>query len=68
MADRDSTNTITPRTGGPLLAPNRPNHTVAHVNNIDWSDAPIATLWGVSGETKGGPGVTWGRNVRKRVA
>ena len=54
----DYTHDITPRPGGPLLAPNRPAFrpgAAGHVNAVDWTAAPIAKAYGVTGETKGGP-------------
>ncbi len=50
---------------GPLLAPIRPDRQLGHVNAVDWSECPLAKAFDISGETKGGPGRTWGRGGRR---
>lgn len=55
MKSQDYAQDIEPRTGGPLLSPNRPNRRLGHVNNVDWSNAPIAKAYNITGETHGGP-------------
>lgn len=68
MKDRDYDADTTPAAGGPLLAPRRPGRRLGHVNAVDWSRCGLAQAFGISGETKGGPGVTWDRSYRKRIA
>lgn len=70
MKDRhvDYAADTTPAPAGPLLAPNRTGRRLGHVNAVDWSSCALAQRFGISGETKGGPGVTWDRNYRRRAA